>query len=92
MLLDTKQRRELARELSRIANASVDEILGIDETAVEVRARRIGITGPPGVGKSTLVGAFAKSLAAAGRAVGVRYSFRRPHASPRGPASLHLEC
>ena len=71
MLLDTKQRRELARELSRIANASVDEILGIDETAVEVRARRIGITGPPGVGKSTLVGAFAKSLAAAGRAVGV---------------------
>jgi GTPase len=69
--LETKQRRELARELSRTANASVSEILHNDAAAGTARARRIGITGPPGVGKSTLVGAFAKARASAGRTVGV---------------------
>lgn len=71
MLLEIKERRELARELSRIANASVEEILARTDENAAGRACRIGITGPPGVGKSTLVGAFAKARAAAGRAVGV---------------------
>src|SRR5690606_28840890 len=35
------------------------------------RARMIGITGPPGVGKSTLIGAITKELRSAGRSVGV---------------------
>jgi LAO/AO transport system kinase len=69
--LDTKERRALARELSRVANASVDEILRLEPAGRAGHARRIGITGPPGVGKSTLVGALAKALAAAGRGVGV---------------------
>lgn len=69
--VDVKERRLLARELSRIANASVDEILDSEDTPIAARARRIGITGPPGVGKSTLVGALAKARAAAGRSVGI---------------------
>jgi LAO/AO transport system kinase len=35
------------------------------------RARRIGITGPPGAGKSTLTTAMCQSLRAAGRTVGI---------------------
>ena len=34
-------------------------------------AYRIGVTGPPGVGKSTLIGALTKARRAAGRSVGV---------------------
>ncbi len=52
-------RRMLARELSRLAGASVADILGIARQS-EGRARRIGITGPPGAGKSTLIGALAR--------------------------------
>ena len=36
-----------------------------------LRAARIGITGPPGVGKSTLVSALAKAVRQSGRTVGV---------------------
>ena len=71
MILGTAERRALARELTRIANASVDEILERSTEPITTRARRIGITGPPGVGKSTLVGAFASARAAAGKSVGV---------------------
>jgi LAO/AO transport system kinase len=71
VLLDTQQRRELARELSRVANASVEEVIRFQDEFRSTNARRVGITGPPGVGKSTLVGAFAKARAAAGRGVGV---------------------
>lgn len=35
------------------------------------RAHRVGITGPPGAGKSTLIAALAKSWRAAGRTVGI---------------------
>ncbi len=35
------------------------------------RARRIGVTGPPGAGKSTLTTTLAQSLRAAGRTVGI---------------------
>lgn len=34
-------------------------------------AHRIGVTGPPGVGKSTLVASFARAIRATGRTVGV---------------------
>jgi LAO/AO transport system kinase len=36
-----------------------------------LRAQRIGITGPPGVGKSSLVSALGKAVRASGRTVGV---------------------
>lgn len=43
----------------------------LDTAYAEPRAQVIGITGPPGVGKSTLVGAVMAELRAAGRTVGV---------------------
>ncbi|MFC1665971.1 ArgK/MeaB family GTPase [Pseudomonadota bacterium] len=48
-------RRELARQLTRILNASVEEILTISDKAPEIVATRLGITGAPGVGKSSLI-------------------------------------
>lgn len=49
-------RRALSRALSRAANASADEILRLPPLGATGQARRIGITGPPGAGKSTLIG------------------------------------
>lgn len=49
-------RRALSRALSRAAGASPSEILRTSSAPVEREARRIGITGPPGAGKSTLIG------------------------------------
>lgn len=49
-------RRAVAKQLTRVATASVADILanpGMDRGA---QARLIGITGPPGAGKSTLIG------------------------------------
>ena len=48
-------RRRFARALSRIADASVAEALALTETQHEGQAWRIGVTGPPGAGKSSLV-------------------------------------
>jgi LAO/AO transport system kinase len=52
-------RRRLSRELSRLASATVSEILDLS-AAAEGGARRIGVTGPPGAGKSTLIAALAR--------------------------------
>lgn len=63
-------RRALGRALSRIANASVAEALaGMRENPNG--ARRIGITGPPGAGKSTLIGRLARQRLDNGAAVAV---------------------
>ncbi len=52
-------RREISRELSRIANASVAEVLNaIGKRPISV-SHRIGVSGPPGGGKSTLINALA---------------------------------
>lgn len=48
-------RREISRELSRIANAGVSDVLAEIGAAEPAAAPRIGITGPPGGGKSTLI-------------------------------------
>lgn len=53
-------RRALGRALSRAANASVEEILAADTGEATTRALRIGVTGPPGAGKSTLIAALAR--------------------------------
>ena len=47
-------RRAVSRELSRIADASVSDVLRMSRST-EARCYRIGVTGPPGAGKSTLV-------------------------------------
>jgi LAO/AO transport system kinase len=52
-------RRALARTLSRIANASVAEVLDLSR-AGPGDCRRIGITGAPGVGKSSLIARLAR--------------------------------
>jgi len=53
-------RRSLARELSRIADASVARSIAQLRAAHGPAARRIGVTGPPGAGKSTLIGHLAQ--------------------------------
>lgn len=53
-------RRALGRELTRVANASVTDVLKeIGDTKNLPATRRIGFTGPPGAGKSTLISALA---------------------------------
>jgi LAO/AO transport system kinase len=54
------ERRRLSRELSALANASVASALQHDEARNQACAI-VGITGPPGVGKSTLIGSVALS-------------------------------
>jgi LAO/AO transport system kinase len=53
-------RRALGRAISRAADATVDEILGAERAKETVLARRIGITGSPGAGKSTLIASLAR--------------------------------
>ena len=70
-LLDAAARRALARDISRLANASASQVLAAPAESAVGPARRIGFTGPPGVGKSTLVGTLVERRATAGRTVGV---------------------
>lgn len=61
-------RRALGRALSRSADASVAEILERWRPLPDGGARRVGITGAPGTGKSTLISHLARHrLAMAGR-------------------------
>lgn len=61
-------RRALGRALSRSADASVADVLDGWWPVPEAGARRIGITGAPGTGKSTLISHLVRHrLAAAGR-------------------------
>jgi LAO/AO transport system kinase len=57
-------RRALGRALTHIANASVAEVLQVARPREQAAARRIGLTGPPGVGKSSLGGRLALARAA----------------------------
>ncbi len=53
------ERRRLARVLSRLADASVSEVLRLPQSG-DGHCRRIGVTGPPGAGKSTLISRLAR--------------------------------
>lgn len=66
------ERRALARALTRIENgdAAVQEILRTAWSSTG-RAHRIGVTGAPGSGKSTLVSALARSWRTDGRSVAI---------------------
>ena len=52
-------RHALGRRLSRLANASAADALRFAVSTPHAGARRIGLTGPPGAGKSTLAGHLA---------------------------------
>jgi len=59
----TVNRRELGRRLNRLTDASVAEVLtvrGDEPLAGPGGPRRVGFTGPPGAGKSSLIGALAR--------------------------------
>jgi LAO/AO transport system kinase len=54
------QRRKIARELTRIINAPVRDVLSQIGATTSHASHRIGITGPAGGGKSTLISMLAK--------------------------------
>ncbi len=64
-------RRELSRALSRVANASVAETLEHQGDASGHALYRIGVTGAPGAGKSTLISHLAAKRVARGAKVAV---------------------
>lgn len=65
--------RALARAISLVEDgaAGAEELLARCREASSQRALRIGVTGPPGAGKSTLVDRMARWLKAKGERVGV---------------------
>ncbi len=64
-------RLALAKRLTLAANASVQEVLAGLIAPTEHAARRVGITGPPGAGKSSLVSLLCQRWLARQRRVGV---------------------
>src|SRR5687767_114185 len=65
-------RRALARAISLVENRDpAGDTLVAELFPSTGKARVTGITGPPGVGKSTLIGSMTKLLREAGRTVGV---------------------
>jgi LAO/AO transport system kinase len=63
----------LARALARLERApeAADTLALLDAAYQAPKGQVVGVTGPPGVGKSTLMGALIRSLRARGRSVGV---------------------
>ncbi|MBX5443412.1 MAG: methylmalonyl Co-A mutase-associated GTPase MeaB [Solirubrobacteraceae bacterium] len=65
-------RRALARAITLVENDDPDGYAVVREVYPQTgRAAVVGLTGPPGVGKSTLIGALTTARRAAGRTVGV---------------------
>jgi LAO/AO transport system kinase len=64
-------RRAVGRDLSRLLDAPVAEVLARLADAPAGAARRIGLTGSPGAGKSTLVAALAPARLARAETVAV---------------------
>ena len=64
--------RELARAATAIENRTSEGRQLLQQLAPQAgRATILGVTGPPGAGKSTLVDALARTLRAKGRTVGI---------------------
>jgi LAO/AO transport system kinase len=64
-------RRNLSRALSRIANADVSDTLAQQSEPPAMNLPRIGITGAPGAGKSSLIARLAKLRKHADRKIAV---------------------
>lgn len=64
-------RRAVGRALSRILDASVTDVLASLDDVAGATSHRIGFTGPPGAGKSTLISGFARATLAQDRTLGV---------------------
>ncbi|MBW3661563.1 MAG: methylmalonyl Co-A mutase-associated GTPase MeaB [Actinobacteria bacterium] len=71
--LESRDRRSVARLLTLVEDGTPESLRGIVEALYPRtgRARTIGITGSPGVGKSTLTNAVAAELRSRDRTVGV---------------------
>ena len=67
---DLRWRRALARELTERARAPVRDVMSAS-VSFGSKTRRIGITGPPGAGKSSVIAMLAKKWVTAARHVGV---------------------
>jgi LAO/AO transport system kinase len=66
------EKRALARAISLVENRDPEGDRLVAELFPRTgKARIVGLTGPPGVGKSTLIGALTADLREAGRGVGV---------------------
>jgi LAO/AO transport system kinase len=72
------ERAEVARALNDLESSLPEagartrgRLARLRATDASARAHTVGITGPPGVGKSTLAAALVRALRAAGRTVGV---------------------
>jgi LAO/AO transport system kinase len=72
-MLQTGNKREIARALAAIETAAQTDALAalLDEACRTARAYVIGLTGPPGVGKSTLTNTLVARARARGETVGV---------------------
>ena len=70
MKFDGSNRAGLAKAITKASRAGVDQILAQD-LSPEHEARRIGFTGPPGSGKSTLIANWAEQRMQRDRSVGV---------------------
>lgn len=64
-------RRQLGRDLSAASKADSTGILRLAELSTDHRAYRVGFTGPPGAGKSTLIARLAAARVSADRRIGV---------------------
>jgi GTPase len=71
--LKTGDKREIARALAAIETAANTDALAdlLDAACAAARAYVIGLTGPPGVGKSTLTNALVSRARARGETIGV---------------------
>jgi LAO/AO transport system kinase len=71
-LVGRGDRRALARAISTVEDgaASADDLVGAVRQRLRADARRVAVTGPPGAGKSTLVGGMVTELLAAGSRAG----------------------
>lgn len=70
--MDGIERRRIARAISAAENRGPDCDAVLREAyAAQTRGRIVGITGPPGAGKSTFVDRFAAHLAGTGKSVAI---------------------
>lgn len=66
-MMSASERRALSQELTSLLDASVGEALRHFRRSGAAQGHRIGITGPPGAGKSTLINSLVRRPGAAGR-------------------------